>query len=150
MEHDKSDLDRDIISMLSRHAGVPMDKIHLTTRLGEDLGMDGDDASDFLEEYFDNFKVEIGDFNFEDYFASEGAGCFPLTFFLRRGSGRKKSSPWIDLYSVLGVEFGTMKSSMTKSATPRSVVRVPVFRGRPISRRGAARQCYTRIGNGVV
>lgn len=42
------------------------------TSLFHDLGVDGDDANEFFESYFEKFSVLPGDIDLNDYFSSEG------------------------------------------------------------------------------
>jgi hypothetical protein len=44
------------------------------TLLAEDLGLTGDEASDFMIKFFKNFQVDGGDFDFHRYFLMEGEG----------------------------------------------------------------------------
>jgi Protein of unknown function (DUF1493) len=42
------------------------------TNLVNDLGLDGDDADEFMAAYTKHFNVEAGDFQYSDYFGPEG------------------------------------------------------------------------------
>lgn len=42
------------------------------TNLVDDLGLDGDDADEFMAAYAKQFNVEAGDFQYSDYFGPEG------------------------------------------------------------------------------
>jgi hypothetical protein len=53
-------------------------KISRTTRLGEDLGMDGDDAYEFLLEFSEKHQVCMDEFVFDKHFGPEAAAN-PLT-----------------------------------------------------------------------
>lgn len=44
------------------------------TRLWEDLGQTGDDANEFMGQFFERFSVDTGDFDFHRYFLMEGEG----------------------------------------------------------------------------
>nr|WKF55842.1 hypothetical protein HUO10_000286 [Paraburkholderia busanensis] len=58
-----------------REAGLGENKrLSPTTRLVEDLGQTGDDASEFMVRYFEHFDVAGGDFDFHRYFLMEGEG----------------------------------------------------------------------------
>ena len=48
------------------------------TKLYEDLGMDGDDADEFIQEYIKKFDVDMSEFHFEHYFNLEGFSLFSI------------------------------------------------------------------------
>jgi acyl carrier protein len=48
-----------IIALLAQERGIPPGRIKPTSRLLEDLGMDGDDARDFFEMYRTEFEVDV-------------------------------------------------------------------------------------------
>jgi acyl carrier protein len=61
----------DIIEIISKHTGISKSKINENSKLGLDLGLDGDDAKELLIKIskVHNFKSET--FNFEDFFNEE-------------------------------------------------------------------------------
>jgi hypothetical protein len=46
--------------------------------LENDLDLTGDDADDFMGKFFEKFKVDHGDFEFDRYFSPEGFNPFSL------------------------------------------------------------------------
>lgn len=60
------------------------------TRLYEDLHIDGDDAVDFMQHFFDEFSIDYGDYSFDHYFIAEGFS--PLELFLLLVSKKKRAS----------------------------------------------------------
>ncbi|WP_244108505.1 DUF1493 family protein [Burkholderia anthina] len=65
------------------------------TRLWEDLGQTGDEASDFIEHFFERFSIDPGDFDFHRYFLMEGeAGLYSLfrRWVLRKPHDLKRES----------------------------------------------------------
>lgn len=52
--------------------GIEKEEINQNTRLYHDLGIYGDDADEFLEQYTRMFNVKVINFKFSDYFPSEG------------------------------------------------------------------------------
>ena len=52
------------------------DQISLKSRLENDLGMTGDDVSEFLTSFSEKFEVDFTDFDFRKHFNEEG---FPIT-----------------------------------------------------------------------
>ncbi len=57
---------------------MPVADLCRTTRLGEDLGMDGDDAVDFFEDFAETFRVDLADMRWDRHFGPEG--CNPLIY----------------------------------------------------------------------
>jgi hypothetical protein len=55
--------------------------ISTATELSKDVGMDGDDAREFLEWYKTEFNVDMAGFTFGKYFGSEGL-FLPIPYFL--------------------------------------------------------------------
>jgi acyl carrier protein len=60
-----------IVSLLARASGVPREKIVRTTRLREDLGIDGDDAAELLLELVNLYSLDATDFEFAQFFNPE-------------------------------------------------------------------------------
>lgn len=58
-----------------------------STELFRDIGLDGDEADDFMGAFAQAFRVDSGDFDFARYFGAEGFN--PLTVF----KPAKKPSP---------------------------------------------------------
>ncbi len=54
------------------------------TDLREDLGLWGDDAYEFLENFIAEFNLEVGSFIFSDYFEREGIDLSELLFWKKR------------------------------------------------------------------
>ncbi|NSL93101.1 DUF1493 family protein [Acetobacter syzygii] len=50
---------------------ISENEIQLSTRIVEDLGLDGIDAHYFIEAYAETFSIEVGDFDFYRYFNDE-------------------------------------------------------------------------------
>lgn len=67
-------------NLVSVRTNVPLDKIDANTSLGSDLGVDGEDASELLNAYANEFRVDLLGFEFHKYFGPEGIE--PLAFFL--------------------------------------------------------------------
>jgi hypothetical protein len=57
-------------------------KLNANTRISEDLGLEGDDADDFMQAFSKKFNVDLANFNFDEYFASEGFDPFRLLAYL--------------------------------------------------------------------
>jgi len=69
--------EHNVISFISELLSAK--SLSLETRIGEDLGVDGDDAVELLEEYSKRFSVDISNFSFDDYFGPE-VGFNPFYF----------------------------------------------------------------------
>jgi acyl carrier protein len=60
-----------VIGLVANQTGLPPAKIAPTSRLREDLGVDGDDAEELLEAIRDEFGVDFADFKLARFFACE-------------------------------------------------------------------------------
>jgi acyl carrier protein len=60
-----------ILSIVSRRSGIPAAKLSLEQRLLQDLGIDGDDASELLLDLSGQFGVDLTALNFEKHFRPE-------------------------------------------------------------------------------
>ena len=63
------------------------EKLLASTRLSEDIGLEGDDADEFLEAFAKKFNVDFSQFDFHKYFAEEGWD--PIRFFIYMTGLRK-------------------------------------------------------------
>lgn len=50
------------------------------TKISQDLGLEGDEADQFLDAFSKKFNVDFSDFNFKKYFVEEGWD--PIRFFI--------------------------------------------------------------------
>ncbi len=57
--------------MVRDYCGFKEEDITLETRVGEDLGIVGDDADELLSDFRDEYAVDFSGFVFEDYFPFE-------------------------------------------------------------------------------
>jgi acyl carrier protein len=73
----KSETLQGVIELVAEQTGVSPSRITATTRIGEDLGVDGDDASDLITAFATRFQVDIAAFNFSRHFGPE-AGFSPF------------------------------------------------------------------------
>lgn len=62
-----------VAALVSAHSGVPVAELTLETRLLEDLGMDGDDGSEFLAAFAEEFGVDVRRIAPLNYFNDEHA-----------------------------------------------------------------------------
>lgn len=60
---------------------IAPEKLKEDDRLQHDLGLDGNDAAQFIERFAARFDVDMTRFVFADYFGKEAFGCVPLWIF---------------------------------------------------------------------
>lgn len=60
-----------ILSIVSRRSGIPAAKLSLEQRLLQDLGIDGDDATELLLDLSREFGVDLNALKIEKHFRSE-------------------------------------------------------------------------------
>ena len=84
----KSGTLQEVINLVADQTGVSPSRITASTRIGEDLGVDGDDASDLLEAFASHFHVDLDRFEFSRHFGPEAGAnpfCYLYCFFTGRG-----------------------------------------------------------------
>jgi len=69
----------EVCRFIHEYIGVLEDKVSENTALQKDLGLEGDDAGEFMVAYAEKFSVDLDDFNFSEYFDMEG-GFNPIYF----------------------------------------------------------------------
>ena len=60
-----------VLAFIAKKTGVKESKITMESRLGSDLGLDGDDALELLEGFGKEFNVSVKSIDFEKYFNAE-------------------------------------------------------------------------------
>ena len=75
-----------------QYSGISLDKVCEDTDLSDDIGLEGDDALEFIEAYAKRFSVDMANFRFEDHFYNEGQVTFPQSILLlfRKGASKRK------------------------------------------------------------
>lgn len=63
--------------------GVKQERLTEATRLGHDLGVDGEDAAELIQAFVQRFQVDMSEFNFDSHFGPE-AGFNPITYLIGR------------------------------------------------------------------
>jgi len=81
-----------VIHLVAEQTGVAPSSITSSTRIAEDLGVDGDDASDLFSAFASRFHVDLADFDFTRHFGPE-AGWSPLYALHCLFSGRVRTEP---------------------------------------------------------
>lgn len=73
-----------VIGLLAEERGLPRDKLQLSARLLQDLGMDGDDAVDFFLSIHERFGTDLTHLqeHWSEHFGPEGFSCLNLLVIL--------------------------------------------------------------------
>lgn len=81
-------------ALVAQQTGARVEKLLLQTELGNELGMDGDDAVEFFKKFSQEFQVDLSTFEFDKYFGIE-AGFDPGLWIISIFSGTpiKKLEP---------------------------------------------------------
>lgn len=69
----RDDLTTKVFTMVSEFSGIRQQDLHMETTLFRDLGIDGDDAVDFFNEFGKRFQVDLADFNLGKHFGPEAS-----------------------------------------------------------------------------
>ena len=74
-----------------KQSGVSANKVVENAEIENDLGISGDDATDFLLAFSKEFKVDISDFMAAEYFSPEGDPILPaIRLFTGKKSPKRK------------------------------------------------------------
>jgi acyl carrier protein len=65
--------EENVYEFVSRYCGVKRQALTPQTRLVEDLGLEGDDAEEFIQSFSQTFSVDLTEFEFRKYFGVEAA-----------------------------------------------------------------------------
>lgn len=62
-----------LINLISQKTGFNnTSSLSRQSTLNRDIGLEGDDADEFMAAYFDHFKMDYGDYDWSYYFGEEG------------------------------------------------------------------------------
>jgi hypothetical protein len=105
-----------VIAFVAAELNEKEERLRLTTRLWHDLGVDGDDADEFMQAFAERFAVDLTGFEFERHFSDDG-GLNPLAYLWTkwRNPSRLKRVP-ITLEDL--VEAAHLKRWRTPERTP--------------------------------
>lgn len=78
---------------------IDADEISEETEIENDLGITGDDAAEFLEEFSRKFKVDTSEFDFEGHFMTEGINL--LSIFSSKEKVKRKKLTLRDLQQAV-------------------------------------------------
>ena len=86
---DNNELLREVKQFVADSLHIPISNLTPETRLLHDLGIDGDDAIEFLSQYCKEFDVDLSTMNFDSYFGPE-AGFNPIYYLFNKLFCKKK------------------------------------------------------------
>jgi hypothetical protein len=71
-----TELEERIIAFVVKETGVQANHVQLDSSLGDDIGMDGDDAVEFFQKFGTKFQVDLGGLyeHWHQHFGPEGGG----------------------------------------------------------------------------
>lgn len=75
---ESGDCQSDVIDLVAEERGLPREKVHVSDRLLQDLGMDGDDAVDFFNSVHERFGTDLTHLHehWSEHFGPEGFSCW--------------------------------------------------------------------------
>lgn len=73
MNESQKNIEAQVFEFTAQAIGVPITRLKLTTSLFHDLGVDGADAAEFMEQFARNFQVNMSDFKLERHFGREAS-----------------------------------------------------------------------------
>ena len=73
------DLDESVLEFVAEFTGAELKQLTSTSTLLGDLGVDGDDGYELIQNFGEKFKVDLSSFEGNRHFGPE-AGCFPPLF----------------------------------------------------------------------
>lgn len=75
-------LSREVVEFVKDRCANKWDRVVESTRVNLDLGVDGDDADDFMYDYAATLGVDMHDFVFAEYFGPEHSGALWFQYLL--------------------------------------------------------------------
>jgi hypothetical protein len=75
-EDSKFDRENKVLSYVKKLNLIDCNKISTKTSIENDLGLTGDDAIEFIENFAEKFMIDIELFQYEKYFKPETGGFF--------------------------------------------------------------------------
>lgn len=72
------DLKSEVLDLVAHERGLSPEKVHMSDRLLQDLGMDGDDAVDFFNSVHERFGTDLTHLHehWSQHFGPEGFSCW--------------------------------------------------------------------------
>jgi hypothetical protein len=107
-----TELEQDIVVFIADETGTRKDRVRLSSRLAQDIGMDGDDAVEFFEKFGEKFHVDLTTLSdhWYDHFRSEGLwgsspGFMMVTISVQDLADAAISGKWVKRYHEPGAEL---------------------------------------------
>ena len=75
-----TELEEQIVKFIVQQTSINIKKVHLDSRLAQDIGMEGDDAVEFFEKFHEQFHVDLNalETHWDQHFLPEGTSVHPL------------------------------------------------------------------------
>ena len=83
----------EVRQMVAEHSGTEIEKVNERSCLQDDIGMEGEDAEEFMLAYAEKFSVDLSNFWIPDYFLHEYQIMNPLSFLSRLIGGDHPKKP---------------------------------------------------------
>ncbi|GAB0154350.1 hypothetical protein MnBA_37500 [Marinobacterium sp. BA1] len=106
-----SELTNHILRLVAKHALCQSDRLSITTKIGEDLRIVGDDADELLAEFSSEFNVDMYNIDFETYFPCEATAN--MHFYLSAIAKSKYQNPLVLAIRYLEAKFWRLFASKT-------------------------------------
>jgi hypothetical protein len=74
------ELEEQVMTFVADETRTRRAKLSLETELLTDVGLDGQDAENFVARFAKDFEVDMASFRFGAHFGPEGLGCLPAIF----------------------------------------------------------------------
>ena len=102
-------------SLVAKQALCSPEQLSADTRLGEDLGIVGDDAEELLSEFSLEFNVDMSALDFKLYFPSEASAN--MNFYLTTIAKSKYNNPLVNAVRFLESKFWKVFARQTDYIT---------------------------------
>jgi acyl carrier protein len=102
-----------VIDLICRSTGAPRRKVVLDAALGDDLGIDGDDAAELLSAFSKEFRVDLSAFDHDRYFGPE-AGFSIVTWLYGKITG---TLPVYKPLTVRALVIATIEGNLMSPST---------------------------------
>ena len=76
-----SELEQQVMEFISEQTAVPLSKLSLETTIFGELGIDGDDGIELIEDLGKRFNVNLSSFDAKSYFGPEAGCLFPISMY---------------------------------------------------------------------
>jgi acyl carrier protein len=97
-------MEAEVIRLLETQTGVPPQHIRPSSRLSQDLGIEGDDAVDFFVAVEEKFGTDLTALHqqWPDHFIGEGMSLWNLVLILPVGFAGGLIAAWLDAAALVG------------------------------------------------